>query len=188
MKTLPILALAACLAAPLVPALAGAPAPAVQDFRDLPQGAYGPYAGPDCSMSMALTRASHGAVEAAFHYDRTQAGWCGEWIRAGSDWQGQDWSKAKGLVLSVRSSEPLQLRVQFNDGADQAYLSPDLDVAPGAWRTLTVPFSAFGLNPYYQPAKARKGAPLDLTHVVTFNLQPDTPGKHSFWVARVGLE
>ncbi len=169
----------------------GMDAGTVQDFVALPASGYGPFAdsqGSSIELTVRTDAPGFRGPAARVSYDEQPSGWCGEWIRAGAAWGGQDWSRAHGLEAEVYSADALSLRFDFNDANQNAYVSPSLTVKPGAWTLVRANFADFALNPYYQPPRALKGAPLDLTHVATFNLQPDTPGKHTFWVARVGLE
>lgn len=162
-----------------------------QDFIALPSSAYGPYAdalGSKIAMAVKKGAPAGAGSAACVDYDQKTGGWCGEWIRAGSDWKGQNWSKAKGLRVEIYSADTLKLQLAFNDSNQNAYLSEVRPVEPGAWRSVDFPIRSFSLNPYYQPAQAKKGAPLDLSNVESFNITPMSAGSHRFWVRMVRLD
>ncbi len=161
----------------------------VQDFLALPRTGFGPFSDAlGSSIALTVEHGARGAYEARVKYLLVPKGWCGVWIRAGQDWRGQDWGRGSGLAVEARSRSPLRLQLAFNDANQNAYLSPPLELEPGAWRVLRAPFASFRPNPYYQPPHARPGAPLDLGRVDTFNLSPLTPGRHAFEVRLVRLE
>ena len=163
----------------------------VQDFETLEASAYGPFSDDKLGSKISLTLKDEIGVRGnqvgVVDYDMKPKSWCGYWMRAGDDWSGQDWSGAKELELRVYSREPLQLQVAFNDANQNAYVGEAVGTAGKGWELLKVPFASFALNAYYQPPQAKKGAPLDLSHVETFNLAPLTEGKHSFQVDDVIL-
>src|SRR5665213_133222 len=155
----------------------------IQDFIALPASAYGPFAdtqGSLMAMGVHAGGSRDGGSYATFAYTLKDQGWCGEWIRAGADWKGQDWTKAKTLQVIFSSEENLSFQVAFNDANQNAYQSKPAVVKAGAWRTVDFPFSSFSLNPNYQPPHAKKGAPLDLGNVEAFNVMPATFGSHAF--------
>jgi hypothetical protein len=163
----------------------------VQDFIALEPSAYGPVA--DASKGTISLEVKPGAPDgggraAWISYAFDGGGFCGEWMRSGTDWGGQDWSKGKSLVFEVHSTEPLKLQAAFVDGAQNAYVGPIQTAEPGAWRSLAIPFRRFILNPYYQPPMAKKGEPMDLRHIDNVSLLPLTPGKHGFWLRLVRVE
>jgi hypothetical protein len=136
---------------------------------------------------------NHGApgmegVAGLLDYDLKTDGWCGEWIRAGAEWKGQDWAGAKAIVVEAWCAEPVVLQVAFNDANQNAYMADAEALPAGQWKALRLPLKAFSLNPYYQPPQAKKGAKLDLSRVETFNLSPRSQGKHLVWVKKVSLQ
>lgn len=156
----------------------------MQDFEALEASAMGPFSDEKLGSKVALAlkdeEGRKGNKVAVIDYDLKPGGWCGYWMRAGDDWNGQDWTGAKSVELRVHSREPIVLELAFNDANQNAYLSTAGTTAGKGWETLKVPFSSFVLNPYYQPPQSKKGAALDLSHVETFNVAPKTEGKHAF--------
>jgi hypothetical protein len=108
-------------------------------------------------------------------------------MRAGQAWGGQDWSAGKSLTLRVQAAAPVDLELAFNDANQNAYLAPAVHYDGKGWQTLTVPLAGFQLNAYYQPPEAKKGAPLDLSHIETFNIGVKTTGQGRFLVDDVSL-
>ncbi len=164
----------------------------VQDFTLLEKNAYGPFTdettGSSIEMSLENDQEGQGNKLGVFHYDLKTDGYCGYWIRAGQEWGGQDWRGAKTLTVDVYSDAPVELKFGFNDANQSAY-SCDLPCTKaGVWEKVSVPFSALKLNKYYQPPEAKKGAALDLSHIETFNLGPETHGKNVFKVREVVIE
>lgn len=163
----------------------------VQDFVALEPGAYGSFADANGSrLSMDIRRGAphRKGLAALLDYDQKVDGWCGEWIRAGQDWKGQDWGGAKAVRVEAYCAEPVVLQFAFNDANQNAYVADGDTLAAKRWTSLRIPLRSFVLNPDYQPPKAKKGAALDLSRVVTFNLAPRTPGRHQVWIGQVSLE
>jgi hypothetical protein len=159
----------------------------LQDFVALGANAFGPFADVSSSIRMDILQNKPGddAVSARFDYQLSSSGWCGEWIRAGDDWNGVNLTHADALKVEVRSAEVLSLRMAFNDAHQNAYVSSPVSIPKGDWTVLRFPITSFSLNPYYQPPLAEKGAPLDLSKLEAFNIEPLTPGRHVFWVRSV---
>jgi hypothetical protein len=164
----------------------------VQDFILLEKNAFGPFTDKESGTTLGLTLVrdpeAKGARLASFQYNLKKKGWCGEWIRVGDDWNGQDWRGAKTMTLQVDSDFPLSLELGFNDAKQNSYTATTPQTQGKGWETLVIPFSSFQLNPYFQPPEAKKGAPQDLSKLETFNLAPKTEGKHSFKVRLVTIQ
>lgn len=161
----------------------------VQDFEDLQAGAFGTFQDDKtgCTIKLQMVDGGRSGKAAQFDDDLKDGGWLGAWMRAGDSWGGQDWSGAKSLHLWVKSSAPTSLELAFNDANQNAYLAPAVQTQGHGWEALVVPFDGFKLNEYYQPAQAKKGAPLDLSHIDSFNIGVKSPGKGSFLVDDVIL-
>ena len=162
----------------------------VQDFLGLESSAFGPWAdtvGSAIAMTVTSGAPKTGEPAARFIYSRVDGGWCGEWIRAGADWSGQDWSKAKAIVMEAYSADPLQLLFTFNDANQNSYQSAELSLKAGSWQTLEMPIGWFKLSDS-QPAQAKAGAALDLSRMGAFNISPLTEGKHTFWIRVVRMK
>ena len=160
----------------------------VQDLVFLDPSAYGPFTdGKGSSVSLALEGEGKRGRSADFRYDLKTGGSCGYWMRAGEVWGGQDWRGSKALELEVDTREPLQFQVGFNDANQNAYVAQSDPTRGKGWEKIEIPFDHFTLNPFYQPPGARKGAPLDLSHIETFNLSPVTSGKHAFRLRKVWI-
>ncbi len=163
-----------------------------QDFILLEKNAYGPFSdeksGSEITLALKQDPQGGGGPFADFRYDLKAGGWCGYWIRAGQLWGGQDWTGAKAFRCRVLSREPLTLQFGFNDANQNAYVATAPPTAGGGWQTVEVPLEDFRLNPYYQPAEAQKGQPLDLSHIESFNIAPVTKGEHDFQVSRVEIK
>ncbi len=164
---------------------------AVQDFESLGTG-YGTFQDDKTGCKVSLEAVPDpdrkGNTVGRIRYDLKEGGWLGVWMRTGDAWGGQDWSAGKYLTLKVKSDKPVDLQLAFNDANQNAYVGPTLHAdGTGRWQTLKAPLSLFKLNPYYQPKDAKKGAPLDLSHIDTFNLGVESPGEGSFLVDEVLL-
>ena len=81
----------------------------------------------------------------------------------------------------------MQLELAFNDANQVSYTSLALATTGSGWQEVSVPFSSFAVNPYYQPPKAKKGAALDLSHVEAFNFGIKTMGKGTFKIDDVTI-
>jgi hypothetical protein len=83
----------------------------------------------------------------------------------------------------------MPLEIGFNDGNQNAYVTyVKLDETGDKWVALDVPLKRFKLNAEYQPKEGRKGAPLDLSRIETFNIAPMTPGEHEFRLKEIVIE
>lgn len=161
----------------------------VQDFALLEKNAYGPWSDKKSKISLSVVK-EKGETEGWVgdcRYDLKPFGWCGCWLRAGEFWGGQDWRGAKRLVMKVYGDEPLLFQFGFNDANQNAYVAKFPSTRGTGWETISIPFTSFLLNPYYQPEEAQKGAAMDISHVETFNLAPLTEGAHNFKVGAVLL-
>jgi hypothetical protein len=162
----------------------------VQDFVLLGKNAFGTFADKESNSHMTMEVVKDGdAGERAcvFQYDIAACGWCGSWLRAGETWDGQDWRGYQTLTYKVYSEEPIVLKFGFNDGNQNAYEARALKTKGRGWETMALPMSSFQLNEYYQPEGAKKGAALDLSRIETFNVGPETKGKHHFKLKNLEL-
>jgi hypothetical protein len=154
----------------------------VQDFQLLDKSSCGPFADDKSSISIDFSTDKDQARRvAAFKASIAAKGWAGYWMRAGDDWTGQDWRKAKVMLVTLKAESDGDYTVGFNDAGQNAYVAR-FHAKAGDWQTVSVPFSAFVLNPFYQPPQA-KGGEQDLSRIETFNLAPSGEGKISYKVA-----
>jgi hypothetical protein len=165
----------------------------VQDFLLLDKRSYGPFTdgSEDTVIRMDVERdpETKGAAVGVVRYQMAPKGWCGLWIRCGIDWGGQDWRGGTTFRLTYRSEEEMPLEIGFNDGNQNAYVTyVKLDETGDKWVALDVPLKRFKLNAEYQPKEGRKGAPLDLSRIETFNIAPMTPGEHEFRLKEIVIE
>jgi hypothetical protein len=180
-----------------VKAVTGYPGPdakviLVQDFSTLEKNAYGPFADEKTGtkISLALEKAGDdkAGFTAKFKYTMKPGGWCGYWMRAGDMWGGQDWTGAKKVTCKIYSQEPLFIEFGFNDANQNSYVAHFPWTKGKGWETISIPFEKFDLNEYYQPPEAKKDAPLDLSHIETFNIAPQTKGDHEFEMGELTIE
>lgn len=160
----------------------------VQDFALLDKRAYGVFTdGKKTQLAMDIVRDPDEpqGMQASYRYDLAEGGWCGTWIRCGDAWEGQDWRGARQMIFTVFSREPLSFEFGFNDAHENAYVALAPQTKGTGWETLSFPMSSFQLNPFYQPSEGKKGAPLDLSRIETFNIAPKTAGKHEFKLREV---
>lgn len=162
----------------------------VQDFVLLGKNAFGTFADKESNsrMTMEVVKdGDNGERAGVFQYNIPSCGWCGSWLRAGETWDGQDWRGYKSLKFQVYSEEPIALKFGFNDANQNAYEAKAPKTQGKGWETISIPMPSFALNEYYQPEEARKGAALDLSRIETFNVGPETKGKHSFKLKNLEL-
>jgi hypothetical protein len=158
-----------------------------QDFQLLDKSSCGPFADDKSSISMDFSDdKARGRRVAVFTASIAEKGWAGYWLRAGDDWGGQDWRKAKAMLITVKPDAEGDFTIGFNDAGQNAYVAR-FHAKAGAWQTISVPFKAFALNPYYQPPQA-KGGDQDLSRIESFNLAPRGEGKIGYRVAEVKIE
>ena len=162
-----------------------------QDFALLGKNACGPYADKESGTAIQMTVEKDPADPdrrvGVFKYDLKNCGWCGYWMRSGDFWGGQDWRGAQSLSLEVYTEAPTAIFVSFNDANQNSYSAVAPKTKGGAWETVSIPFSKFKLDEYYQPPEAKEGAPQDLSKIETFNIAPKTPGAHTFKVREVAV-
>lgn len=143
--------------------------------------------GSEISMSIEKDKNSQNGYVASFNYNLIEEGYCGAWAESGYQWQGQNWQGAKELELRVYTEEAIELELAFNDKNQNAYVAPPAQTSGIGWETISVNFSDFYLNEYYQPENATPGAKQDLSHIKNFNLAPRTLGKNKFKVDLVAI-
>lgn len=164
----------------------------VQDFLLLDKRSYGPFTDglEDTVIRMDVERdpETKGAAVGAVRYQMKPKGWCGLWIRCGIDWGGQDWRGGATFRLTYRSEEETPLEIGFNDRNQNAYVTyVKLEETGDKWASLDVPIKKFKLNAEYQPKEGRKGEPLDLSRIETFNIAPLAPGEHEFRLKEISI-
>lgn len=162
----------------------------VQDFEAI-ETAYGTFQDDKtpCKVTMKVVDDpdKKGGQVCRIDYKLDPKGWGGAWMRAGQTWGGQDWSGGKTLKLRVRSDAPVDLELAFNDANQNAYTAPAVHYDGKGWQTLAVPMAGFHLNEYYQPPESKKGAPLDLGRIESFNIGVKSSGSGRVYVDDVVL-
>jgi hypothetical protein len=117
------------------------------------------------------------------NYTLVKGGWSGMWCRAGGiEWDGANLSGAKDVVIKVFSKKPIVIGLALKDKNKNQYVAETPLLKGGKWEAVSVPLSAFILDPYYTPPDATKGAPKDFSSVGTFNIQPKSEGTYTFAV------
>ncbi len=119
------------------------------------------------------------------NYDLQSGGYCGLWHRTGENWDGVNIAGASMIALAVRCKTPLQIGIALKDKNNNQYVADAQTTGGKDWETVRIPVSSFILDPYYTPPDAIKDAPMDLSQVKTFNLQPKTVGKVFFLVDHI---
>ena len=109
------------------------------------------------------------------NYTLAQGGYCGMWYKAGNF--DANLSGNSAINVTVYCKSPIVLGMALLDKNHNQYVAELPSTQGGKWETVSVPLSAFKLDPYYTPPDAVKGAPMDLSLVKTFNFQPKTVGK-----------
>lgn len=97
-------------------------------------------------------------------YNLVDGGWCGIWYRAGTTWDGVDFTTAKALVAKVFSEKPLIFGVSLEDvnkhKVDTVLTTP---TTGGRWENVVLPL---------------ENLPEDFSVVKTFNVYMKTPGEN----------
>jgi len=99
-----------------------------------------------------------------------EGGYCGLWHNLDVDL-----SKAKALKFMAKSDPPGTLSLSITDANKVQYVV-SVPVPSKDWAEVSVPFSSFEQNKYYQPEGADKSKPLDLTKVSGLGLGPGAAG------------
>jgi hypothetical protein len=108
--------------------------------------------------------------------DQKEGGWCGIWHNVDLNM-----AKANAVKFMAKADGPCSINISLTDANKMQYLAvaaiPSKD-----WTEVTIPISAFAVNPYYTPDGAIKGKPLDLSHVQGLSPGASGPGVFSFVV------
>jgi len=106
----------------------------------------------------------------AIHFDEKPGGYCG--VTYPTEYQ--DWTSAKAVRFLIYSKVPVVMGFAFKDKNNNQYSADAPNTKGTGWETIQIPVDSFKLDSTYTPADAVKGAPLDLSSVKSFSLQPKT--------------
>jgi hypothetical protein len=97
-------------------------------------------------------------------FNLVAGGWCGMWYRAGSNWDGVDFTGAKSLVVKAFTAKPLEFGISLEDVNKVKYdaVTP-VATTGGRWENVVIPLD---------------NAPAELALVKTFNLYMKTAGEN----------
>jgi len=110
-------------------------------------------------------------------------GFCGVWHPLSGDL-----SKAQALRFQVKGSAKGTVQLALEDAHHVQYIVK-FEAQPGEWKEVTLSFTSFVQHPFYTPAGADLGHPMDLTQVNSLNLQPEVAGPFTLQVGPIeGVE
>jgi hypothetical protein len=178
-------AAAAPVAQPIV--ATGAPL-VIQDFSTDDPKAGGTFAdsnGSTFSYAVKSNSNKAGAKFLVINFNEVQGGYCGMFYHTGNNWDGQDWTGGKAISLMVYSKVPVSIGFAFKDKNNNQYTADGPSTKGTGWETVQIPMASFKLDPYYTAPDGVKGAPLDLSGVKSFNLQPKTAVKATIAVDKL---
>ena len=100
----------------------------------------------------------------------------------------QNWTAGRAISFQVKPDLATRMSFSFMDRNRVAYTAW-VDLQPGAWQSIRIPFDALRPNPFFQPPDAKRGAPIDVSDVkaIAFAPQDEMPGRlaiGSFVVSR----
>jgi hypothetical protein len=152
----------------------------IQDFStDDPKagGTFADSTGSTFSYTVKANSNKPGAKFLVIAFNEVQGGYCGMFYHTGNNWDGQDWSAGQAVQMTVYSKVPVVIGFALKDKNNNQYTADAPSTKGTGWETIQIPMSAFKLDPYYTSPDGVKGAPLDLSSVKSFNLQPKTAVK-----------
>ena len=93
----------------------------------------------------------------------------------------QDWTAGRAIAFQVRPDHATRMSFSFMDRNRVAYTTW-IDLKPGVWQSIRIPFDAMRPNPFFQPPDAKRGAPIDVSDVkaIAFAPQGNMPGRLAF--------
>jgi cellulose 1,4-beta-cellobiosidase len=103
----------------------------------------------------------------AIHFDEIPGGNCGVTYPA----QTQDWTGAKAVRFLIYSKVPVVMGFAFKDKNNNTYTAATQVTKGTGWETIQIPLDSFILDSSHASVP---GAPLDLSSVQSFTLQPQT--------------
>jgi hypothetical protein len=162
----------------------------IQDFSTDDPKAGGTFAdsnGSSFAYSVKTNSNKAGAKFLVINFNEVQGGYCGMFYHTGNTWDGQDWTGGKAISLMVYSKVPVAMGFAFKDKNNNQYTADAPSTKGTGWETVQIPMSSFKLDPYYTPPDGVKGAPLDLSGVKSFNLQPKTAVKATIAVDKLAV-
>jgi len=170
------------------PIVASGPGLVIQDFSTDDPKAGGTFAdsnGSTFAYAVIPNSNKPGAKFLKINFNEVQGGYCGMFYHTGNDWNGQDWTGGKAVSFLIYSKVPVVMGFAFKDKNNNQYTADGPSTKGSGWETIQIPMAAFKLDPYYTSPDGVKGAPLDLTAVKGFNLQPKTAVKATIAVDKL---
>jgi Carbohydrate binding domain (family 11) len=100
----------------------------------------------------------------------------------------QDWTTGRAVSFRIKPDQAMRLSFSFFDRNRVVYTTW-IDLRPGVWQSIRIPFDMMRPNPFFQPPDAKGGAPIDVSDVkgIAFAPQDNAPGRlaiGSFYVLR----
>ena len=145
-------------------------------------GAFQDSLGSTCKYSLVDNPSKPGGKYLKCDYNLVSGGYCGLYYRVGTNWDGEDWSKLTTIKMLVYSKVPMTLTLCLKDKNNNQYRTNAPSTEGNGWEKVEVSLDSFGLDPYYTPPDAIKGAPKDLSAVKQMQFQPQTGGQNTFAV------
>ena len=161
----------------------------IQDFTADDPKAGGTFADSDGSTFVYFVKDNPkkpGAKFLQINFEEKNGGYCGMFYKTGNGWDGQDWTGGKAVQFLMYSKVPVAMEFNFKDKNNNQYAATAASTQGTGWEKVQIPMGDFKLDPYYTTPDGVKGAPLDLSAVKSFNLQPKTAVKAT--IAVDGLE
>jgi hypothetical protein len=83
----------------------------------------------------------------------------------------RNWTAGRAIAFRVKPSHALMLSVSFMDRNRVAYTAR-MELKAAEWQTVRIPFDTIRPNPYFQPANANTGTPIDVSDVMAIAFAP----------------
>ncbi len=93
------------------------------------------------------------------------------------DAENTDWTVGRAISFGIKPAAPLELSVSFFDRNRVVYTTW-IELQGGVWQPVVIPFDEIRPNPYFQPADAKTGLPIDVSDAkgIAFAPQDRTAG------------
>jgi hypothetical protein len=87
------------------------------------------------------------------------------------DAENTDWAAGRAISFRIKPAAPIKLSVSLLDRNRVAYTTW-IDLQGGVWQPVLIPFDKIRPNPYFQPADAKTGLPIDVSAVKSIAFAP----------------
>jgi hypothetical protein len=96
----------------------------------------------------------------------------------------RDWTSGRAVAFRIKPAQAIKISVSFVDRNRVAYTTW-AQLEAGVWQEVRIPFDEIRPNPYFQPAGARTGNPIDVSDVTAIAFAPHDQASGRLEISRL---